>query len=208
MKKILIVFIIVLLTGCHNDKLEKNDSLDNQIEEKQIQEEKEIVLTLSHLVEYISLAPKDMYKDADLVVTGYYQKDERIYLSNNKNYYTVINFEIENILKGNENNKDITVSYMGALVPLEEFLKDKTEEQIKAYKLNDIDTENKYVEYGESDIKIRLNKYKKYLLFLNKDTSNKSNYISISNGHSILEITSDMIYDKVNRSYLNINNLN
>lgn len=209
MKKILILFIIILLTGCSDEKLENNDSnnINSKVMGDEIIKNKDIVYKVTSYADYLYIFPNELYNTSDLIVLGTFKSNIKTYITDYGNVYTMVEFKIEEILNGNEDKKNITVSYKGGIVTLKEFLEVKTKEEIKKYGLEDINPEGKYVEFVEKDKKIKLDKNKKYLLFLNKDSNEISDYISVSNGYSILEVIDNKIFDEYTKEYITIDSL-
>lgn len=66
------------------------------------------------------------------------------------------------------------------------------------------ETSNKNKTTNASNIEIG----KSYILFLDYDSYNKTDYIATSNYYSVLELNDSKIYDEKTQNYISIDNLN
>lgn len=214
MKKI-IIFIVVslLLTGCGNKDLNTNKDLNNLDE---IPEEK-IYTKVSIMSDYSIIYPEDLYTNAKLVVIGKYIEKGNSYIGPSGTAKTNHIFNVETVLKGDCSKEKIGVGIDGGIVTLKEYINSLSPEQIKKQGLENVDPTDKYVKFELTDETSNKNKAtnasnieigKNYILFLDYDSYDKTDYIATSNYYSVLELNDSKIYDEKTQNYILIDNLN
>lgn len=212
MKKI-ITFILVclLLTGCGNNNLKANNNL-NDLDE--IPEEK-IYTNVSVMSDYLAIYPEDLYSKSKLVVVGKYEKKGDSYVGLSNTAKTVYTFSVEKVLKGDCSKDEINIGIDGGTVSLKEYINNLSSEQIKKQGLENVDPTDKYIRFNLTDETSNKNRStnsnieigKSYVLFLDYDSYNKTDYIAMSNYYGVLELDNNKIYDEKTQNYISLNNL-
>lgn len=212
MKKIIIFMVVcLLLTGCGNKDLKANKDLDN-IDE--IPEEK-IYTKVSVMSDYLIIYPEDLYTNAKLVVIGKYVEKGNSYVGPSGTAKTIYMFNVEKVLKGDCSKEKIGVGIDGGTVTLKEYINSLSSEQIKKQGLENVDPTDKYIRFelaDETSNKSRTTNAsieigKSYILFLDYDSYNKTDYIATSNYYSVLELNDNKIYDEKTQNYILIDGL-
>ena len=126
-------------------------------------------------------------------------------------------FNVEKVLKGDCSKEKIGVGIDGGIVTLKEYINSLSTEQIKKQGLKNVDPTDKYVKFELTDETSNKSKAtnasnieigKSYILFLDYDSYNKTDYIATANYYSVLELNDSKIYDEKTQNYILIDNLN
>lgn len=212
-KNIIFIVVCLLLTGCGNKDLNTNKDLNNLDE---IPEEK-IYTKVSIMSDYLIIYPEDLYTNAKLVVIGKYVEKGNSYVGPSGTAKTIHMFNVEKVLKGDCSKKKIGVGIDGGIVTLKEYINSLSTEQIKKQGLKNVDPTDKYVKFELTDETSNKSKAtnasnieigKSYILFLDYDSYNKTDYIATANYYSVLELNDSKIYDEKTQNYILIDNLN
>lgn len=195
MKKIFITFAIILLVIgvtliihyiTTNKFLDKITKTNNQVTSKA---DYQIV----RKSDYKSIKPKDLYKDADLVIEGNYIKDNKCYVTDYSAIVTEANFEVSKVIKGNYTSNNININYYGGIVSVGEYMKSQTKEQLAKKGISDLSTaqlSNQTVEYLVEDAKVDVNTKDSYVIFLSYNTE-KDYYFVLSDGYGMRKLSNN-----------------
>ncbi len=195
MKKIFITFAIILLVIgvtliihyiTTNKFLDKITETNNQVTSKA---DYQIV----RKSDYKSIKPKDLYKDADLVIEGNYIKDNKCYVTDYSAIVTEARFEVSKVIKGNYTSNNININYYGGIVSVSEYMKSQTKEQLAKKGISDLSTaqlSNQTVEYLVEDAKVDVNTKDSYVIFLSYNTE-KDYYFVLSDGYGMRKLSNN-----------------
>lgn len=157
---------------------------------------------------YLYVTPDDLYEHSEYVVIVTYKKDLKTFAYSGTGLPTTIsNFVVDEVIKGNVGTKEISVAYLGGKITLEEYMKNKTYEQLKKNGIENItkkQAKTEYIELVSEDVAITFKEEdnQKYMLFLAYDKENDV-YWALANGYGMLKINEDgLIYSKVKEEYI------
>ena len=145
---------------------------------------------------------ENLYKNADIVVIGTYNSDEKMY-KDGTNIYTKTKFDVSKIIKNTTKfdvSKEVVFDRQGGVLTLDEYLKNNM--AIKKGEFKDIKEEDRkdyYIiqEYGQENIldftkeKDNLNKYIIFLNYIEEEDKLMLN----STYYGIREIKENKVYD-------------
>lgn len=135
---------------------------------------------------------KDLYKNSDFIAVCRLIKENRSFAKDHFAIKTESEFEVLDVLKGENKNKSILVEYYGGTISLQEYINDQTPEQRikKGYdKLSKEEIEGKTVKWV-GDYNIEFSKKKRYVMFLNYDEKENKYYVTCD-PYGIRELSED-----------------
>lgn len=195
MKKIFITFAIILLviSGIFITYYIANNKPLDKIAETNSQENRKADYQVTRKTDYKSIKPRDLYKEANLVIEGKYVKDNKYYVTDYSAIVTEAKFEVSKVIKGNYTLKNININYYGGTVSVGEYIKNQTVEQIAKKGFSNLSTEqlsNQTVEYIVENAKIDANTKDNYIIFLSYDSENDY-YFVLSDGYGMRKLSNN-----------------
>ncbi|MCI9245677.1 MAG: hypothetical protein HFJ30_00775 [Clostridia bacterium] len=200
MKKILIVFVILILIASGVSIIHyftSRDSSSEILETLEVGKNNNIKNKADYQIvshnDYIATKPEDLYEIADLVIVGKYIKDIECYVDEYASIITEAQFEISEILKGDYQSKSININYYGGVVPLKDYISKQTEEQLIKKGISNLSTqqlESKTIEYVVEDSQVEVDDIKESVIFLSYDKE-KDYYFVLCNGYGMREVSDD-----------------
>lgn len=195
MKKIFITFAIILLVISSTliayyitsnrdfDKISETNNLVTNKADYQIIRKSD----------YKSIKPKDLYKDADLVIEGNYIKDNKCYVTDYSAIVTEAKFEVSKVIKGNYTSNNININYYGGIVSVGEYMKSQTKEQLAKKGISNLSTaqlSDQTIECLTEDAKVDVNTKDSYIIFLSYDAE-KDYYFVLSDGYGMRKLANN-----------------
>ncbi|MGE5456576.1 MAG: hypothetical protein ACM3O4_05715 [Ignavibacteriales bacterium] len=205
MKKIIFLSFIVIISILGLFVIFSEDNRGRTLERNNDTNVKTVVYKISKNFDILYNQPKDLYNQSQLVVIGNFLNDENTEMTDDSTFITNTTFKIENVLKGNVEDENIKVSYLGGVISVKDYSKNISIEVLKAQGLEKyINDEDKYVEFEFYEAPVNIEKGKdndKYLLFLSYDKEKKI-YQPYSNGYGILKIINgNSVFNKITQEY-------
>lgn len=168
--------------------------------------------TIHSNADYIAIKPDDLYKNADLVIIANYNCDNKNYIGNNQSIITEASFDVQKVIKGEYKNNKININYYGGSVPLSDYIKCLSSEQMKKRGLDTLTEEETHkgrVTQVVDKSQIEAKKDENYLIFLSYDKENDI-YFVLADGYGMRKLSEDnKIFNSDTNSYdMSLDNLN
>lgn len=158
------------------------------------------VYVIAEESDYRAIHPKDLYKQADVVIIGNYVTDNSISVGEANKIITESSFNIKEVIKGGNllnSYNNIDIEYYGGEVSIEDYVDHLDPDQIKKRGYDKLTEEEKrvskikYVPYKETLLTNReKDTTKDYMIFLSYDETNNK-YFILSEGYGMREIKED-----------------
>ncbi len=176
------VIVMFAVTGCQNETVKKEEEVSNVKQTAMNQDnEEQANYTLEVHNDYIAILPKDVYKISDVVIEGTYQGDTKVFADNELgNPITEGKVHVDKIIKGECDKEEINIQFYGGVIPFQEYLSVKGEEETKKLGLTGLTKQQKLnstVELSKTKEMVTAKEGEKYLIFLVADTETDTYFV-------------------------------
>ncbi len=158
-------------------------------------------------MDYRYVYPEDLYRNADLVISGRYLREKEAYGKDGTGIpLTIGETEIGTVYKGNTEEKTIPIRFTGGTIPLREYVAKRSTDSLEKQGLSGIVSTLALSRNGnkvtvEFDTAVDAREQQEYLMFLTYDTE-KEVYQVLSDAYGMRPLNAEgEAYDPMAKEY-------